>query len=193
MPEPKFLRHLWAWPVLALPPSRRQRHQQRRSCAIPRPILPRRSHRRHHPAGAQTLVLSGQVPPVIDATADRASIAAYGDTATQTVGVLHKIEAALKQRGFGLGDVVKLTVYLVGDPAKGGKLDFAGFSQGYGQFFGTAQQPNKVARTTVQVAALANPGFLVEIEATAAKAPDRRSFPGARQDTGETPDAAAAA
>jgi hypothetical protein len=35
-------------------------------------------------------VLSGQVPPVIDATADRASIAAYGDTATQTVGVLHK-------------------------------------------------------------------------------------------------------
>jgi enamine deaminase RidA (YjgF/YER057c/UK114 family) len=67
--------------------------------------------------------------------------------------------------------VVKLTVYLVGDPAKGGKLDFAGFSQGYAQFFGTAQQPNKVARTTVQVAALANPGFLVEIEAVAAKVP----------------------
>jgi len=84
-------------------------------------------------------------------------IAAYGDTATQIVGVLRKIETALKQQGLGLGDVVKLTVYLVGDPAKGGKLDFAGFSQGYAQFFGTAGQPNKVARTTVQVAALANP------------------------------------
>jgi len=33
-----------------------------------------------------------------------------------------------------------------------------------------AQQPNKVARSVVQVAALAHPAFLVEIEATAAKA-----------------------
>ncbi len=171
MPQPKFLRHLWAWPVLALaqpaaaaPAAQIVRHPAPDPAA---PILIGVTI----PAGAQTLVLSGQVPPVIDAKADRASIAAYGDTATQTVGVLHKIEAALKQRGLGLGDVVKLTVYLVGDPAKGGKLDFAGFSQGYAQFFGTAQQPNKVARTTVQVAALANPGFLVEIEATAAKVP----------------------
>jgi enamine deaminase RidA (YjgF/YER057c/UK114 family) len=123
------------------------------------------------PAAAQTFVLSGQVPPAIDAKADPASIAAYGHTQTQTVGVFRKIAAALKQQGLGLGDVVKLTVYLVGDPAKGGKLDFAGFSKGYAQFFGTAEQPVKVARTTVQVAALANPGFLVEIEATAAKAP----------------------
>ena len=121
------------------------------------------------PAGAQTLLLSGQVPPAVDPAADPATIAAYGDTRTQTIGVLHKIEAALKAQGFGLGDVVKLDVYLVGDPAKGGKLDFAGFSQGYAQFFGTAAQPSKVARTTVQVAAVANPGFLVEIEATAAK------------------------
>jgi enamine deaminase RidA (YjgF/YER057c/UK114 family) len=37
------------------------------------------------------------------------------------------------------------------------------------RFFGTPAQPNIVARTTVQVAALANPGFLVEVEATAAK------------------------
>ncbi|NKJ44164.1 MULTISPECIES: RidA family protein [unclassified Novosphingobium] len=121
------------------------------------------------PAGAQTLLLSGQVPPVNDTTADPASIAAYGDTRTQALGVFRKIDTALKAQGFALGDVVKLTVYLVGDPAKGGKLDFAGFSQAYAQFFGTPEQPNKVARTTVQVAALANPGFLVEVEAVAAK------------------------
>lgn len=65
--------------------------------------------------------------------------------------------------------MVKLTVFLVGDPKLGGKLDFKGFSEAYGQFFGTADQPNKVARSVVQVSALANPAFLVEIEATAVK------------------------
>ncbi|MCW1383568.1 RidA family protein [Novosphingobium sp. KCTC 2891] len=122
------------------------------------------------PAGAETLYLSGQVPPVVDAAADPASPAAYGDTRTQSIGVFRKIEALLKEQGYSLSDVVKLTVFLAGDPAKGGKLDFAGFSEAYGQFFGTATQPNKVARSTVQVAALVSPGFLVEIEATAARA-----------------------
>ncbi|KEQ51435.1 RidA family protein [Sphingobium chlorophenolicum] len=122
------------------------------------------------PAGAETLYLSGQVPPVADKAADPATPAAYGDTRTQTVGIFRKIEALLAAQGYGLKDVVKLTVFLVGDPKLGGKQDFKGFSEGYAQFFGTAAQPNKVARSTVQVAALANPGFLVEIEAVAVKA-----------------------
>ena len=37
----------------------------------------------------------------------------------------------------------------------------------YLQFFGTAGQPNKPARVTVQVAALAGPGMLREIEVQA--------------------------
>jgi enamine deaminase RidA (YjgF/YER057c/UK114 family) len=41
---------------------------------------------------------------------------------------------------------------------------------GYKQFFGTAEQPNKPSRSAVQVAALAAPGALVEIEVIAAKA-----------------------
>lgn len=122
------------------------------------------------PAGLDTLYLSGQVPPVADKTADPASPAAYGDTRTQTIGIFHKIETLLAAQGYGLKDVVKLTVFLVGDPKLGGKQDFKGFSEGYAQFFGTAAQPNKVARSTVQVAALANPGFLVEIEAVAVRA-----------------------
>lgn len=122
------------------------------------------------PAGVETLYLSGQVPPVADKAADPATPAAYGDTRTQTIGVFRKIEALLAAQGYGLKDVVKLTVFLVGDPKLGGKQDFKGFSEGYAQFFGTAAQPNKVARSTVQVAALANPGFLVEIEVVAVKA-----------------------
>jgi enamine deaminase RidA (YjgF/YER057c/UK114 family) len=48
-------------------------------------------------------------------------------------------------------------------------MDFAGFQNAYTKYFATPTQPNKPARTTVQVSALASPGYLIEIEATAAK------------------------
>jgi enamine deaminase RidA (YjgF/YER057c/UK114 family) len=51
----------------------------------------------------------------------------------------------------------------------GNKMDFAGMMSAYTQFFGTATQPNKPARSTVQVAALAAAGALVEIEVIAAR------------------------
>ena len=38
----------------------------------------------------------------------------------------------------------------------------------YREFFGTAGQPNRPARSTMQVAGLVDPGWLVEIEVTAA-------------------------
>jgi enamine deaminase RidA (YjgF/YER057c/UK114 family) len=123
------------------------------------------------PSGASIFYLSGQVPAVADATKPAESIEAYGDTKTQAVSAFNKIKGLLADQGLSLGDVIKLTVYLVGDPNKGGKLDFRGFSEAYSQFFGTSGQPNLVARSTVQVAALASPNFLVEIEATAAKVP----------------------
>jgi enamine deaminase RidA (YjgF/YER057c/UK114 family) len=121
------------------------------------------------PAGTTVYYLSGQVPAVSDASKPPTSIEAYGDTKTQAISVFGKIQKLLAQEGLTLADVIKLTVYLVGDPKTGGKLDFKGFSEAYAQFFGTPTQPNLVTRTTLQVVALANPAFLVEIEATAAK------------------------
>lgn len=121
------------------------------------------------PPGAEILMLSGQLPNPID-PAKTDSIEAYGDTKTQTISTFNKIEAALAKQGYAMSDVVKLTVFVVGDPKLGGKMDFAGFNAGYREFFGTAKNPNLVARSTVQVAALAGPNFLIEIEATAAKA-----------------------
>ncbi len=122
------------------------------------------------PADARYLYLSGQVPAIADPAKPATDPAAWGDTKTQAISAFRKIEALLKAQGYGLGDVIKLTVFLVGDPKLDGRLDFAGFNAAYGEFFGNAQQPNKVARSVVQIAALANPLFLVEIEATAAKA-----------------------
>lgn len=121
------------------------------------------------PAGKTVVYLSGMVPPVVDAVVPKDSVAAYGDTRTQTIGALRAIEAELKGLHLGMGDVVKMQVFLVGDPATGGKLDFAGFMQGYTQFFGTPAQPKLPVRSAMQVAALANPGFLVEIEVTAVR------------------------
>ena len=95
--------------------------------------------------------------------------ASAGDTRAQTVAALTRLLDGLKTQGFGAGDVVMMRVYLVGDPAAGGKMDFAGMMAGFKQFFGTPEQPNKPSRTTVQVAALASPGSLVEIEAQAVK------------------------
>lgn len=122
------------------------------------------------PPTAEILMLSGQLASPID-PAKTDSIEAYGDTRTQTISTFNKIKAALAKQGYAMSDVVKLTVFVAGDPKLGGKMDFAGFNDGYKQFFGTADNPNLVARSTVQVAALAGPNFLIEIEATAAKTP----------------------
>lgn len=121
------------------------------------------------PAGVTTVYLSGTVPPVSDAAAPPNTVAAYGDTRTQTVSVLTAIAKQLGALGLGMGDVVKMQVFLVGDPAQEGRMDFAGFMAGYSQFFGTPEQPALPVRSTMQVAALANPGFLVEIEVTAVR------------------------
>jgi enamine deaminase RidA (YjgF/YER057c/UK114 family) len=120
-------------------------------------------------AGTDTYFLSGALAPVVNKDAPKGSVAAYGDTETQTVGALNAIKATLARLGLTVGDVVKMTVFLVGDPAKDNKMDFDGMMAGYKQFFGTAEQPNKPSRSAVQVAALAAPGALVEIEVIAAK------------------------
>ena len=120
------------------------------------------------PAGKTTVYVSGAVPPVADDKAPKNTVAAYGDTKTQTVGVLTAIDRTLKRLGLSMRDVVKMQVFLVGDPSKGG-MDFAGFMDGYKQFFGTAEQPNLPARSVMQVAGLVNPGWLVEIEVTAVR------------------------
>jgi len=106
------------------------------------------------------------VPPVANKDADPATPQAYGDTRIQTVGVLNRIKGILEGQGLGMGDVVKMQVFLVHTPSA--PMDFKAFMEGYTQFFG-GSQPNLPARSVVGVAALANPGFLVEIEVVAAK------------------------
>jgi len=116
------------------------------------------------PAGSETLYVSGITPEMVPgAPADRS----FGDTKTQTDSVLKRIGAILTAQGYGWEDVVMMRVLLVGDPTKGGAMDFAGMMEGYNGVYKDLKK--KPARITSQVAGLVRPGMMVEIEVQAAK------------------------
>ncbi|MEM7741014.1 MAG: RidA family protein [Pseudomonadota bacterium] len=120
-------------------------------------------------AGTDLLFASGAVPPAIVEGGSFADITTFGDMETQTVNVLSSISERLAAAGYDLGDVVMMRAYLVADPMTG-QMDFEGFMAGYTQFFGTDEQPNLPSRSAIEIAGLAAPGWLIEIEVVAAKA-----------------------
>ena len=98
------------------------------------------------------LIVSGQVGMADGATVE-------GGVAGQTTQVIANIEAQLATMGATLGDVVKTTCFLT-------DMDhFATFNEAYMEAFGD----HRPARSTVGVAALPAPQFVVEIEAMAYK------------------------
>jgi enamine deaminase RidA (YjgF/YER057c/UK114 family) len=124
------------------------------------------------PAGTTLVFHSGMTPSPTDPKAPQGTPAYWGDTNTQSLSAFANLKASLDDMGLNFGDVVKMLVFLVADPAaKDGRMDFAGFMKAYTQYFGTPEQPNLPARSAVQVAALAAPGMLVEIEVILAKKP----------------------
>lgn len=113
---------------------------------------------------------SGTVPGAEKPDAERGSREYYGDTETQALSVFKRMESSFEKLGVGFGDVIKMTVFLVGDPAMEGRMDFGGFMKAYTKYFGTDEQPNKPARSAFQIAGLAGgPGMLVEIEVVIAR------------------------
>lgn len=121
------------------------------------------------PPGYETIRLPGMLPDPISPAADGRP-ATYGDTEAQVESALNKIKAALAGLGATEGDVVAMTVYLAG-PSPGAAMDFAGMNRAYARHYGTATQPSRPVRSTVQVVALAAPGAPTEIEVTAARKP----------------------
>lgn len=119
------------------------------------------------PANANILFVSGTTPSPVDPSKPDE----LGDTRAQTLSILTKMKASLEAKGFSMGDIVKMTVFLVGVPTNGGKMDSAAMNEVFRTFFGTAEQPNKPTRSTIQIAALGRPTMYVEIEAIAAKMP----------------------
>lgn len=122
------------------------------------------------PAGAELVFVSGMLADVADPSAPAGSIERLGDTSTQAKSALDKIARELAASGLAMSDIVKMNVFLVGDPRKDDRMDFEGLMQAYLQVYGLrALETSLPARTTVQVAGLPIPGALVEIEVVAAR------------------------
>lgn len=126
------------------------------------------------PAGTTLIFQSGTTPSAKDPSAQAGTAAYWGDTKTQALSAFANIKKGLESEGVGFGDVVKMVVFLVGDPANDNRMDFKGFMEAYTQYFGTPEQPNLPARSTIQVAGLAAPGLMVEIELVLAKKDDKK-------------------
>ena len=141
----------------------RERRRRRSSSAAGRQHFPDRARGRSAGRQDHHLPQRHDAAP-LDPKAEPGSAAYWGDTKTQALSTFARIKESLDAMKLDFGNVVAMTVYLVGDPAKGGRMDFEGFMAAYTQFFGTKEQPNLPARSTVQVAGLVAPGMLVEIE-----------------------------
>ena len=87
----------------------------------------------------------------------------------QAIAAIKSIEGTLKKQGLGLGDIVQMTAFLSGDPAKGGVMDLDGWNAAYRLYFGTPEQPNKPVRATVQVARLVLETGRIEVMVVAAR------------------------
>ncbi len=118
------------------------------------------------PAGRAYFWTSGTGAPMIKKDG-ATTYERYGDTYVQGAATLKSLAALLAKQGLTLKDVVYLRVYVAPDAAKSGKPDFPAWFKAYGDVFNTKDNPVKTARSTIGVAALANPDWLIEIEAVA--------------------------
>ena len=114
------------------------------------------------PPGAETMYLSGSgARPLEDGS--------WGDMKQQTINTFERFKQTLESQGWSMSDIVQVRAFAVaGDD---GELDFAGFNEGYSQFFGTDENPQKPVRSFVEIADLVVDGWLIEIEIRAARMP----------------------
>ena len=116
-----------------------------------------------NPAYSQAVVVAGNAKNVYvggqNAVDASGQVVGKGDLEAQTEQVLKNVETALAAGGAKLEHVVRWNVYIVqGQSVRPG---FDAFRRAWGD------RPNPPAVTVVFVAGLANPDFLVEIDATA--------------------------
>jgi enamine deaminase RidA (YjgF/YER057c/UK114 family) len=114
------------------------------------------------PANAETLYLSGT-------GAARKADGTWGNMEEQAIDTFTKFKGILEAQGWSMSDIVQVRVFAVA--GEYGLLDFDGFNRGYQRFFGTEENPMKPVRSFIQVAALVNPDWLIEVEIRAARVP----------------------
>lgn len=106
------------------------------------------------PAKGKTVYIGGQ-----DAVNAKGEIIGKGDIGAQTEQVMKNLQTALSACGATFDNLIKLTIYIVQGQ------DLARGFQASQKFLGTIKQPPVVSG--LFVVALANPDYLVEVEAIA--------------------------
>jgi enamine deaminase RidA (YjgF/YER057c/UK114 family) len=91
---------------------------------------------------------------------DENGIVAKGDAYGQAKFIIQKISAALEKAGFSLKDVVRTRMFVT-DISR-----WEEYGRAHGEFF----KDIKPATSMIEVKGLIDPGYLIEIEATAIKA-----------------------
>ena len=119
-------------------------------------------------AGSGYYWTAGSTPPVLKAEAPNGAVEKYGDMKTQATGTLARLQENLAEVGLTFGDVVFLRAFVGPDAKNGGKFDLDGWNAGYAEFFNTAGQPHKPARTTVTTPTYGGTGMMLEVELLAA-------------------------
>lgn len=116
-----------------------------------------------NPAFTNVITVTGPVKTIYiggqDAVNASGAVVGKGDIKLQTEQVLKNLQAALKSVDAGLEHIIKWNLYVVeGQSIQAG---FEAFQQVWGR------RPNPPAITMAFVSALANPDFLVEMDAIA--------------------------
>ena len=124
-------------------------------------ISPKELHQ--NPAFSQVAVVSGHMKTIYvggqNAVSTSGEIIGKSDIATQAKQILNNVQLALKAAGANFSDIIKWTVYIVS-----GQSPQPAF-QVFQEVLGRQTEPPLV--TVLFVAGLANPDFLLEVEAIA--------------------------
>lgn len=111
---------------------------------------------------------AGMLAPVLDERLPRTDRGHRGDMKTQARNTLLRLQENLTAVGLSFKDVVYLRAFLGPDAHLDGSFDYDGWNAAYGEFFNTADNPHKPARTTVTTPTFGDPSTLIEIEIVAA-------------------------
>lgn len=116
-----------------------------------------------NPAFSQAIVVSGPAKTIYiggqNAVSSAGEIVGRGDIRAQTEQVFANLQTVLAEAGAGLEHIVKWTLYIVqGQPLQPG---FEVFQRTWGR------RPNPPTISAMYVAGLANPEFLIELDAVA--------------------------
>ena len=112
------------------------------------------------PAGNELIFVGPSTPDVANPAAKARTVARYGNTETQMRSAIEKLRNSD-------GSLVTLRVYLVAPPGQK-RMDQRGMMRAYRRFIRSLSYHRPPILSVVQVVALENPGWLVQIEAVTA-------------------------